>query len=57
MDNIKLSIEEENKNLKEDNTRLWKMIKDAQEVSNNVGLIGMVGSRAWIGQIKKLLNG
>lgn len=42
--------------LREDNARLWKMIKDAQEASNSAGLIGMVGSPAWIWQIKKALS-
>lgn len=42
--------------LREDNSRLWKMIKDAQNASNDAGLIGMVGSPAWIGQIKKALS-
>ena len=31
-------------------------LKAAQDVSNELGLIGMIGSPAWIGQIKKLQN-
>lgn len=42
--------------LREDNARLWKMIKDSQDASNSAGLIGMVGSKAWVGQIKKALS-
>lgn len=31
-------------------------LKAAQDASNALGLIGMIGSPAWIGQIKKLQN-
>lgn len=42
--------------LRADNARLWKMIKTAQDASNDAGLVGMVGSPAWVGQIKKALS-
>lgn len=32
---------------------LWKTLNAIQEVSNEVGLLGMVGSPAWISQLKR----
>lgn len=39
--------------LVEDSNRLWNMIETTQQASNDAGLLGMVGSPAWIAQIKK----
>lgn len=47
------NLSEKFESLREDNARLWKMIKDAQEASNVAGLIGIIGSPAWVGQLKK----
>lgn len=40
--------------LKDENNLLKKHLEAVQSASNEYGLIGMIGSPAWIAQIKKL---
>lgn len=46
--------QQEATNLRADNTRLWAQLEFAQQISNEAGLIGMVGSPAWVAQIRRL---